>query len=285
MNLPTYLVTGAGRGLGRGFVATLLQRPSTMVIAALRDPSSTNAESLAQLPKAKESKLIIVKIDSTSDSDPFEAVTKLQNEHNINSIDVVIANAAAIGAPPAPVSAASVEGIRQDFQVNAVAPLLLFQATWPLLQKSKTPKFVGISTCLATIGKMDEYPWPTASYGVSKAAMNYFVRKAHFENEELVAFAVHPGWYVLFSPQKCLQQVDGDRSRVQTDAGNSFAKAQGRDQAPDTIDDSVNWILEKVRLFVQSVLYIANGCTQVDAATKDHISGTFQFYERGEYDW
>lgn len=194
MTSQTYLVTGAGRGLGKGFAAALLQRPNTVVIAALRDPASSNADSLQNLPKASDSKLILVKIDSKSDTDPFEAVAKLQNEHNITNIDVVIANAAAIGAQPAPVSTASADGFRQDFQVNAVAPLMLFQATWPLLQESKSPKFIGISTCLATISKMDEFPWPTASYGMSKAAMNYIVRKAHFENDDLVAFVVHPGW-------------------------------------------------------------------------------------------
>ena len=33
---------------------------------------------------------------------------------------------------------------------------------------------------------------------------------------------------------------------VQTDAGNSAAKAMGRDEAPDTIESSANFILEKV---------------------------------------
>lgn len=194
MASQTYLVTGAGRGLGKGFVATLLQRPNTVVIAAMRTPSPANVESLSNLPKAVDSRLIVVKIDSESDTDPFDAVEKLQKEHGINKIDVVIANAA-IGAAPAPVSVAPIKDFRRDFQVNAMAPLLLFQATWPLFQKSKNPKFIGISTCLATIGDMETYPWPTVSYGATKATMNYIVKKMHFENEQLVAFVVHPGWY------------------------------------------------------------------------------------------
>lgn len=46
---------------------------------------------------------------------------------------------------------------------------------------------------MATIGAMEMRPFPLAAYGVSKAALNYFVRKIHFENEELVAFALDPG--------------------------------------------------------------------------------------------
>lgn len=34
---------------------------------------------------------------------------------------------------------------------------------------------------------------PTLAYGVSKAGANYFVRKVHFEHEEITALAVHPG--------------------------------------------------------------------------------------------
>lgn len=192
MSSQTFLITGAGRGLGKGLVAALLQRPNTTVVAALRDPSSDNTKDLSGLAAANGSKLFIVKIDSESDNDPFEAVTKLQNEHRVTIIDGVIANAAIV-PPPAPTSTASVNECRRSFQVNAIAPLLLFQAIWPLLQKSKTPRFVGISSCLATISKMEDWTWPMVGYGTTKAAMNYIVRKMHFENENLVAFVVHPG--------------------------------------------------------------------------------------------
>ena len=192
MTSQTYLVSGSGRGLGRGLVSALLQRPSTTVIAALRDPFSGNAKELSTLAAANGSKLITIKIDSESDVDASEAVDKLQNEYNVDSIDCVIANAAIVPTP-APAATTSVEDFRRGFQVNTMAPLLLFQATWPLLQRSANPKFVGISTCLATISKMEDWTWPTVSYGTSKAAMNYIVRKMHFENENLVAFVVHPG--------------------------------------------------------------------------------------------
>ena len=186
-----YLVTGASRGLGKGFVAALLQRPDTTVIAAVRDTASA-PERLSNLAAGSGSKLIVVKIDSESDTDAQTAVQTLEAGHAINHIDVVIANAAA-AAPGAKVSDISINDIRQNFQVNAFAPLLLFQATWPLLQRSKSPKFIGISTCVATIGKMQDWAWPIASYGSSKAAMNYLVRKMHFENDELVTCVVHPG--------------------------------------------------------------------------------------------
>ena len=187
-----WLVTGAARGLGLGLVTVLLQRPNTTVIAATRDPTSNNSKGLHSLAHASGSRVILVKIDSESDVDPKAAIDNLQNQHSIDHIDVVIANAA-IGAAPAPTASASVDDFRKNYQVNAFAPLLLFQATWPLLQNSKAPKFVGISTCLATISKMEDYKRQTVVYGSSKAAMNYIVKKMHHENESLVAFVVHPG--------------------------------------------------------------------------------------------
>lgn len=195
-----WLVTGGARGIGKGFVTTLLQRPGTTVIAATRDPTSSNSKQLSSLNRASESRLIVVKIDCESDTDPKAAVTELQNEHGIDHIDVVIANAA-IASPPAPTATASIDDFRQVYQVNTFAPLLLFQATWPLLQKSESPKFVGVSTCVATLSKMEDYPWPTVIYGSSKAAMNFIVKKMHLENDNLVAFAVHPGSVVSFLNQ------------------------------------------------------------------------------------
>jgi NAD(P)-dependent dehydrogenase (short-subunit alcohol dehydrogenase family) len=43
---------------------------------------------------------------------------------------------------------------------------------------------------------MDFGQLPVTAYGSSKAAVNYIVRKIHFENPDLIAFPIHPG-YVL----------------------------------------------------------------------------------------
>ena len=194
-----WLITGATRGIGKGLVTALLQRPETTVIAGTRDLASTNSKQLNGLPHATGSRVIVVKIDSESDDDAQTAVATLQKEHNLDHIDVVIANAATL-APLAPTTSASIEDFRKSYQVNTFSPLLLFQATWPLLEKSKAPKFIGITTSVATIGKMGDWPVPTGVYGSSKAAMNYIVKKMHHENENLVAFVVHPGSVCFSAP-------------------------------------------------------------------------------------
>ncbi|KIW15504.1 hypothetical protein PV08_05550 [Exophiala spinifera] len=196
-----YLITGANRGLGRGFVSTYLSRPNSVVIAAVRNPSEECVKDLQSLPKAPSSSLIVVKIDSSSETDAAAAVKQIQDEHKIASLDVVIANAGTSGSI-ARVEALTPSDLVETFKINAVGPVLLFSAVAPLLKQSQSkPRFVTITSCLGTIGNMEEYPFPASSYGMSKAALNFATKKIHQENEHLIAFPMHPGWvYLVFSP-------------------------------------------------------------------------------------
>lgn len=195
MSSLTYLITGANRGIGQGFVSTLLLRPNTTVIAAVRDVSK--ASSLESIPKGSGSKLILIKIDASSETDPFTAVTELKTKHNITSLDIVIANAG-IGHSGGPISSTTPSALHDHINVNTLGPILLFQATSPLLRAStsKNPIFLGISTAIASLGIQDALsflPQKFSPYGVSKAALNWTVRRIHIEEPWLTAYVTHPG--------------------------------------------------------------------------------------------
>lgn len=81
----------------------------------------------------------------------------------------------------------------EHVDVNAAGVVRLFQAVLPLLQKASKPKFMAVSSGVATIAGMEYVPFTVSSYGASKATLNYLIRRIHFENEDLIAFAVHPG--------------------------------------------------------------------------------------------
>lgn len=81
----------------------------------------------------------------------------------------------------------------EHFNVNAAGVIRLFQAVLPLLKKGTNPRFMVISSGVATITNMEYIPFTVPSYGASKAAINFLARRIHFENEDLIAFAVHPG--------------------------------------------------------------------------------------------
>jgi norsolorinic acid ketoreductase len=251
----TVLITGANRGIGKGFTATFLSQPATTVIAAVRDPAS--AAGLAELPTAEGSKLITVKLDSSVADDASNAVAKLKSEHGIEALDIVIANAG-IAKNGTSVRNTSADGITEHFAVNSLGPVLLFQATADLLQASKTgnPKFVALSTFIGSIGGIDALTslgWPnTASpYGGSKAALNWFVRRLHFEEPWLTSFVFHPGL-------------------VETDMAHGALEGTGlsvKDVGAITVDTSVSGMVKTIM-----------------AATRE-TSSTFQNYDGAINPW
>ena len=180
-------------GIGRSLVTSYLSQRGNTVIATVRDPTGPSSRSLAEIPKASGSTLIVVKIESTSHQDAKKAVQTLDSKYQISTIDVVIANAATENQIYGPLSAVDPAQVEAHISVNTIGPLLLFQAVLPLLQRSPEPKFVLLGSPLGSIGGMENRPLPMGAYGVSKAAAHYLVRKIHFENEWLVAFAVDPG--------------------------------------------------------------------------------------------
>jgi norsolorinic acid ketoreductase len=179
-------------GIGHGVVKYLLLRPNTTVIAGVRDPANAAAKALSNLPTASGTGLIVVKIDSLSETDSQAAVQLLQSEHGIEKLDIVIANAG-IAKYAGLACETPIAEMRDHFEVNAIGPLILFQATKPLLERSLLPKFVVTTSRAGSIGDMDFGQLPVTAYGSSKAAVNYIVRKIHFENPNLIAFAIHPG--------------------------------------------------------------------------------------------
>ncbi|CAF1164435.1 unnamed protein product [Rotaria sp. Silwood1] len=240
-----YFISGANRGIGLGFVQALAKRPNTVIYAGVRNPN--NANELQKLNSLTKN-IHIVKLESISENDAKAAAEKI--EKTSGYVDVIVANAG-ISNYYGPLMTTPIKEIRDHYEVNLLGPLILFQALYPLLKKSKSgaPKFVVISTALASIGDM--YSVPVTAYGASKAAVNYVTKKIHQEHEKdgLIAFPLHPGL-------------------VQTDMGNAGVKAIGLDQAPVTIEDSV-----------QGQLKI------IDGATREKTSGRFWSFDGKELVW
>ena len=174
-------------------MTTYLSRPKTTVIAGVRDPSTTSSKALSAVHRDPTSTLIIVKIDNTSTTDAKTAVESLQSEHNISKLDTVIANAAVQNNVFDKLADVDPAQVQEHISVNAIGSLILYQAVLPLLQKASQAKFVLLGSPMGSIGGMEMRPFPMNAYGVSKAAAHYFVRKIHFENEGLIAFAIDPG--------------------------------------------------------------------------------------------
>lgn len=155
------------------------------------------------------------------------ALKETLHKHNITTIDIVIANAGT-GLQFQPCATASTESLLENYKINTLGPILLYQTLQSLILASAAPKFIVISSVIGSItaiGDMDGAP--VLAYGVSKAGVNFFVRNLHFEVKELVTLSVHPGW-------------------VQTANGQAFADAIGVQAPPMTVEQSVGGILNLV---------------------------------------
>lgn len=133
----------------------------------------------------------------------------LKSQHGIEKLDLVNANAG-ISKYFGKASVTPVQQMLDHFTINAVGPLLLFQATSCLLSASPTPKFVAISSGAGSIGGMDKLMVENTAYGSSKTALNFITRKIHFENSHLIAFSINPGW--LQTDECFLQHHIGTRA-------------------------------------------------------------------------
>ncbi|KAM3449583.1 hypothetical protein MY3296_006803 [Beauveria thailandica] len=225
--MVTVLISGANKGIGRALAEKYLAHPDTTVLATVRNPDSKEAKSLLSAPTGAGSRALLLKVESTSDTDALEAIKSAQSS-SVDAIDIVIANAG-VYTPRAyqPVAQVSLTHLKEHLDINTLGPVRLFQAAFPLLKKSKTPKFILISSIVGTIANLEQIPFPNGAYGGSKAGANFFAKKIHCENPDIISIAIHPGG-------------------VKTEAGNEAARAVGFDESFVEVEDSVNAIINKV---------------------------------------
>jgi norsolorinic acid ketoreductase len=191
----TVLITGSKSGIGKGLLSAYAARPNTLAIAAIRDgPDSEAARALTSLPVGPGSKVVVAKYDASSRTAALELVSFVKSSHNVESLDVVVANAGIL-KHFGPAKQASAETISEHFEINTLAPILLYQATQELLSASKqTPKFFFISSSIGSNGLQDHYPLTMLAYGMSKSALNWAASRIHREEDRIVVVAMQPGW-------------------------------------------------------------------------------------------
>jgi norsolorinic acid ketoreductase len=285
----TVLITGANRGkshavkcsvtdispsLSRhweGIGESLPLRPNHVVIAAVRDPSHPTSQSLSTLAAGSGSSLIIVEYDATLDASPAEAVRTLQTRDSITAIDVVIANAARGEFSGSPLQA-PLQGNRDDYNVNTVGPLAVFQATFPLLSAAVTngsiPRFITVTSTVGSIGDMANYPSIATGYGASKASLNWITRRIHFDHPELIAFPIYPGYVCLAESISNVLIRSDQNTWVQSEMGNMGARLSGLSEAPVSIKDCADAVTSRI-----------------DNATREETSGKFVCYDDESPAW
>ncbi|KAI6356238.1 Short-chain dehydrogenase red3 [Pyricularia grisea] len=222
----TVLITGANKGIGLGIAKVYLSRPNHIVICSVRS-AKTDVSDLKAVSKASDSKLILVYIESTSKTDPTQAVADVKAA-GVDHLDVLIANAGGMPEANKPLLELGPDELCWSVQVNAAAPLLVLQAFLPLLQKADSPRFAVISSTSGSIEFMkniSSFIFP--GYGAAKATLNWLTMGVHLSQEWLTTLVIHPGL-------------------VQSEPGNWVAKQIGMAEAPTTIEQAAEGVVNAI---------------------------------------
>jgi NAD(P)-dependent dehydrogenase (short-subunit alcohol dehydrogenase family) len=176
--MPTALITGASRGLGRALARELAARRWNLVIDA-REPVALDAA----LEELSRSSTVTAIAGDVSD----EAHRRTLVEAAGPRLDVLVNNASVLGPTPLPRLADYPQvSLERVFRINAFAPLRLVQLALPLLAEG------GRIVNLTSDAAVEAYEsW--GGYGASKAALEHLTGVLAAEHPELRIYAVDPG--------------------------------------------------------------------------------------------
>lgn len=141
-------------------------------MGTVRDEGAPGVAELKASSRGDGSKLLLVKIESSSRTDASSAVKEM-TDAGIDRVDIVIANAGT-SPPIVPLETVDLGVVAGAFGVNALGPLALYQACYALLGKSANAKFITISSAAGSIGGMEAgHAHVAPAYCISKAALNW----------------------------------------------------------------------------------------------------------------
>ncbi|KAF2215525.1 hypothetical protein CERZMDRAFT_36021 [Cercospora zeae-maydis SCOH1-5] len=246
--MPSYLVTGASRGLGYAWISRLAADPSNTVFALVRTKSATEHK----LTKDGIQNVHVLSADITNHDSLLSAAEEVSKITN-NTLDILIHNAALLGGPSAFLSVLEQNAsdlateLTDSFNSNVIGTSYVLHAFLPLIRAGTGKKIAVISSGMADLELVNKFSVPFATpYAVSKAASNLLVAKFHAavgKAEKILVFSLSPG--VVNT------QTTTELSEEQMNAmGKMFAQFRG--YAPDfagpiSAEESVRLQLEVIR--------------------------------------
>jgi NAD(P)-dependent dehydrogenase (short-subunit alcohol dehydrogenase family) len=176
--MPTYLVTGANRGLGLEF-ARQLSRRGDRVIATARNPKDA--------PELNGLDVRVEPLDVTDDASIARLATTLAGE----PIDVLINNAG-VGQTTDTLADLTAMELLRVFHANAVGPMMVAKALLPNVRAGGRRLIVSLSSVMGSIASTSS--GGSYAYRASKAALNMLNRTMAIELEDVTCIVLHPGW-------------------------------------------------------------------------------------------
>ncbi|MCA9679016.1 MAG: SDR family oxidoreductase [Kofleriaceae bacterium] len=178
--MPSYLVTGATRGIGLELARQLVARGDA-VIGTARDPDHADAL------RATGARVEALTVD-----DPA-SVAALGARLAGTAIDVLVNNAG-IGGHGGGLPDLTAAELHRYLAINAIGPVLVTQALLPSLRAGRLRRIAHVSSLMGSVA--DNTSGGAYGYRASKAALNMFNRSLAHElgRDGFVCVVLNPGW-------------------------------------------------------------------------------------------
>jgi NAD(P)-dependent dehydrogenase (short-subunit alcohol dehydrogenase family) len=180
--MPTYLITGANRGLGLEFARQLSQRKDeTKIIATAR-----------KVEEATDLARLVHDVIALDVADP-KSIEKLPDLLKDRPIDILINNAG-VGSKGGPIEQLEEDELQRVFTVNAFGPMLVSKALLKNLRAGQRKTIFNITSQLGSI--TNNHGGSSYSYRGSKAALNMMTVSLanELKKEGFTCVVTHPGW-------------------------------------------------------------------------------------------
>jgi NAD(P)-dependent dehydrogenase (short-subunit alcohol dehydrogenase family) len=169
------LVTGASRGLGKAFVAQLLNRGAAVVYAAARNPDTVDVN---------DDRVIPIRLDVTNPDDVRAAASRCAD------VTVLINNAGAMLRSPL-LAAPDLSAARAEMETNYFGTLAMSRAFAPVLAHNGGGALVNMLSVASWMAS----PF-NGSYGASKSAQWALTNaiRTELRSTGTLVVGVHAGW-------------------------------------------------------------------------------------------
>jgi len=165
------LITGANKGIGLETARQLAQK-GYMVLIGARDQERGEKAVQALCDEGLQARFVLLDLNDKATIDAAAQSIEAQFGH----LDVLVNNAGVFQDVSAP-SEVSEKVLRDTYETNVFAPVLVTQAFLPLLKKSQAGRVVNVSSTLGSLGDQsdassDFYNTNMLAYNSSKSALN-----------------------------------------------------------------------------------------------------------------
>ncbi len=191
--LLNFLITGAGRGIGRGLSRLLLQKGHRVFLI---DNNATELRymTLSVLSKFPQESFSSSVTDLRSPQQIKDVVSQAGvffNQH----LDVLINNAAFTGAIRVPFEALELEDWNRALETNLTAPMLMSQACLPLLRSQQGRPYGGAIINMSSTRARQSEPG-SEGYGATKAGLIGLTQSLSnsLADMGITVNAILPGW-------------------------------------------------------------------------------------------